>query len=179
MDQAKMFFWISGSLAYTDPRRECSLMNKIFTSLAVIVLTVLAFFSISNAIANDASRRSTTLPVNSEFIQNSYPAGRSFAEQNPYWVREAIYAPKYFRYMGIHALRFDSQGNPHIVYGGDYLYYAHHDGADWIIQTVDETGGTGMAASLALDDADRPHIAYQDGSHFDAVLKYARWINSF
>ncbi|MFN2221092.1 MAG: hypothetical protein ACK2UH_00945, partial [Candidatus Promineifilaceae bacterium] len=94
------------------------------------------------------------------------------------WVSNPIYAPKSFKNMGAHALRYDSQGHPHVVFGGDHLYYAYHDGAEWRVETVDDRGGVGQAASLALDSADRPHIAYSVGSTFDAVLNYVHWDGS-
>ncbi len=55
--------------------------------------------------------------------------------------------------------------------GGDHLYYAWHDGSSWQIDVVDTETGVGLYTSLALDSADRPHIAYFSFTMAD--LRYA------
>ncbi len=81
------------------------------------------------------------------------------------------------------SIALDSAGQPHISYynlpylgaGEDRLRYAHWDGANWQVQTVDPVRQKYIDSptSLTLDSADRPHIAYMDGDAED--LKYARW----
>ena len=55
------------------------------------------------------------------------------------WVIECVDCPKHFDAMTDRSLRLDSDGNPHIAYGGDHLYYAWYDGAEWQYETADET----------------------------------------
>jgi hypothetical protein len=93
----------------------------------------------------------------------------------PGWVNECVDCPKYF-YLGNRNLALDANGRPHIAYGGDNLYYAWYDGVNWKKVTVDDSPGTGVRASLILDNSGNPHIVYQ--SEYSAVnygmqLKYA------
>ena len=87
------------------------------------------------------------------------------------WDIQRVDAPKLFSNMTDRSLRLDANGNPHIAYGGDYLYYAWHDGTQWHIETVDTSEGVGSYASLALDVNGNPHISYYDTTNRD--LKYA------
>ena len=82
------------------------------------------------------------------------------------WVIECVDCPKQFDNMTNRSLRLDAEGHPHIAYGGDGLYYAWHDGADWHYETVPDAG---QYTSLALDRGGYPHISYVN-SH---KLKYA------
>jgi hypothetical protein len=86
---------------------------------------------------------------------------------------ERVDAPKWFHWMNSHSLRIDSttNRNPHIVYGGDHLYYASYTGSAWQVETVDSAYGVGKYASLALDSNNRPHISYYDS--VNGALKYA------
>ncbi len=77
---------------------------------------------------------------------------------------------------GFHSsIAIDSHDNPHIAYRYEDIFnrdnrakYAHFDGSDWHVETVD-TSGVGTA--LALDARDRPHISYTVSDTKD--LKYA------
>jgi hypothetical protein len=77
------------------------------------------------------------------------------------------------------SIAVDSADHPHISYRDDFvnsephlwLKYAHHDGVSWCIETVDKSLGTGIYTSIAVDDADRPHISYQED--VTEALKYA------
>jgi len=53
----------------------------------------------------------------------------------------------------------DSAGNPHVVFGGDHLYYAWFDG-EWELEVVDDSPSTGVEPSLVLDGNGYPHISY-------------------
>jgi hypothetical protein len=87
------------------------------------------------------------------------------------WSTETLYAPKAFTFHK-RAVALDSDGYPHIVYGGDHLYCAHFDGSSWWSETVDASPAVGSNASVALDPWDAIHIAYLDTRN--GQLKYAR-----
>jgi hypothetical protein len=89
------------------------------------------------------------------------------------WHTECVDCPKSFFGMEEHSLRLDSQGHPHVAYGGRRLYYARHDGTEWQYETVDHSRDVGHYAALALDSADRPHIVYLDPANY--AVKYARY----
>ncbi|MBN2005706.1 MAG: DUF11 domain-containing protein [Anaerolineae bacterium] len=91
------------------------------------------------------------------------------------WRSECIDCPKYFGTLNSRSLRLDSTGKPHVVYGGDHLYYAWYDGSDWHKEIVDDALGVGAYATLALDTHDAPNIAYYDRSQ--GILKFARHVN--
>lgn len=77
--------------------------------------------------------------------------------------------PKWF-YTTSTSLQLDSDGHPHLANGGNYLYYAWHDGSEWHYETVNGSGDGGSNASLALDRDSRPHISYCGSG---GALKYA------
>jgi hypothetical protein len=87
------------------------------------------------------------------------------------WDSQDADGPMLFNYMSDRSLRLDNANHPHIAFGGDHLYYAYHDGANWNFDYVDEADGVGLFASLALDAAGLPHISYYDSIH--GALKYA------
>jgi len=78
------------------------------------------------------------------------------------------------------SLRLDSSDTPHVAYhvppqDGSLRYAVHRDGV-WQHETIDfqgqsPSGGTRAFASLALDAAEQPHIAYVDFN--TESLKYA------
>jgi hypothetical protein len=87
------------------------------------------------------------------------------------WVIECVDCPKLFSDMTDRSLRLDAEEHPHIAYGGDHLYYAWHDGANWHYETAGDSPGVGLFASLALNEDGYPHISYYDYTNRD--LKYA------
>jgi len=87
------------------------------------------------------------------------------------WVTESVDVSKTFADMRDNSLALDAADHPHVAYGGDQLYYAYHDGANWHVETVDAGLQVGIYASLQLDAAGRPHIGYYDRA--DDALKYA------
>ncbi len=66
------------------------------------------------------------------------------------------------------AIRVDSQGRPHVAYGGTVVHYAWRDSLGWHHETVDSLQG--WDASLDLDDQDQPHLSFGGGGY----LNYAR-----
>lgn len=80
----------------------------------------------------------------------------------PVWAQERVVAEKTFNNLSPRNLALDSQGRPHVVYGGDRLYYAWYDGAAWQYETAPTPAGTGAWASLALDEAGQVHVAFYD-----------------
>jgi hypothetical protein len=89
------------------------------------------------------------------------------------WTIERPDSPKDLGTQSNRNLALDSAGHPHLVYGGDRLYYAWHDGTSWHREIVDPTLGVGVYASLALDDLDHPHVSYYDDVLND--MKYAHF----
>jgi hypothetical protein len=87
------------------------------------------------------------------------------------WIFLCVDCSKFFAFMTDRSLRLDASGHPHLAYGGDYLYYAWHDGTSWHYETVDQSPGVGEYASLALSAGGYAHIAYLDD--VNRTLKYA------
>jgi hypothetical protein len=94
----------------------------------------------------------------------------------PEWHVECVDCPRYFADMTDRTLALDTDGQPHVVYGGNHLYYAWRDGTRWYTETVDSVESVGRYASLALDADDHPHIGYYDV--VSKNLKYATWDGS-
>ena len=92
------------------------------------------------------------------------------------WKLYQVDAPKYFLNMTDRSLHYDSAGKPHVVYGGEHLYYAWFDGSTWHKTTVDSSPDVGQYASLAFDTSNRPRIAYYDSANL--ALKFAYIMNN-
>jgi len=87
------------------------------------------------------------------------------------WTVEAVDCPKWFAGMSDRSLALDADGHPHVIYGGDRLYYATYDGTSWCYETADTSSGLGLYASLALDFGGNPRVSYYDQRNGN--LKYA------
>ncbi len=68
-------------------------------------------------------------------------------------------------------IALDSNGLPHIAFGGSNLYHGYYDGNTWQFELVDPSATAGAFASIAMDWDDNIHIAYYDTGTQD--LKYA------
>jgi hypothetical protein len=94
---------------------------------------------------------------------------------SPVWHDECVDCPKIDFQVGDRALALDSAGLPHVVYGGDALYYARFDGASWHTEVIDAAPGIDdiyeSPASLALDAAGSPHVSYLSAT--SSALRYA------
>ena len=96
--------------------------------------------------------------------QPAYPRG---------WGDECVDCPKSFDgSASLRALQLDTAGQPHVVYGGDHLYYAWRGANGWNYETVDGERGVGSRATLALDRENTPHILYCDTN--GTQVRYAR-----
>ena len=74
------------------------------------------------------------------------------------------------------SVQLTQSGSPVVAYYdpiANNLVYAYLSGGVWYYSTVDDTYGSGMYPSLALDSADRPYISYYDG--VNGALKFAYW----
>ena len=92
------------------------------------------------------------------------------------WTIYNVDSPSYFTNMTDRSMTFDTNGYPHVAYGGDHLYYAWFDGTQWNKLTVDNESQVGQYASIALDDSNNPRIAYYDAANH--ALKFAYRINN-
>ena len=88
------------------------------------------------------------------------------------WTISRLDAPAYFKQLGRGYLRLRAPGEPCTAYGNDHLYYSCFDGENWSFETVDDSFGVGVFASLAIDWDGWAHIAYFD--QINGRLKYAR-----
>jgi hypothetical protein len=79
-------------------------------------------------------------------------------------------------------LVLDSSGFAHIAYydvDNDSLKYAHWDGSEWQVETLQDWVGTCVGGvSIVVDSADRPRIAYRAPYEEGSALWYARWDGS-
>ena len=87
------------------------------------------------------------------------------------WQIECADCPRQFAESTDRMLRLDSQGDPHLAYGRDHLYYTWSTGTQWHTEIADPAAFVGHAAALALDQAGNPHISYHDS--LNGTLKYA------
>ena len=65
----------------------------------------------------------------------------------------------WFNKISDRSFRLDAEGDPHIVFGEDWLYYGCHHGSCCQIEVVDCNG---YVSSVAIDGAKYPRISYYD-----------------
>ena len=78
------------------------------------------------------------------------------------WMIDTIDDSRYFKLETMRSIAVDSEGIPHIVYGGDHLYHAYYDGSFWQEEMIDSASGVGVNASIAIDASDKIHICYEN-----------------
>ena len=99
------------------------------------------------------------------------------AQSNHAWQVETVDSGNGAQVGGFAALAIDAAGNIHVAYY-DYthsaLLYSYRARSDkrWFTTQVDHKGA-GTYVSLAVDDNDQPHLAYN--SPFEDGLHYATW----
>lgn len=81
------------------------------------------------------------------------------------WASHCLDCPRDYYQLGDRALQLDSQGQPHLLYAGDQLYYAHYVNNNWLVETIAEAPGLDDiyqqgSSTLVLDQNDQPHLAY-------------------
>lgn len=99
---------------------------------------------------------------------------QTFATTSEEWHTACVECPRTFLGSG-QSLAVDSNGNPHVTYGSDHLYYGWYDGGQWHYETVDNAPKVGSYSSLALDTEGNPHVVYADLGNDN--LKYAYKLN--
>jgi hypothetical protein len=133
--------------------------------ITAILLCAFVFPEISTTKAGSAPARGAAQTTPS-FLESE---GQAKTDETSDWLIECVDCSKSFIYLTNRSLRLDADGNPHIAYGGDHLYYARHTRTEWQFDTVDESNYSGSYASLSLDIYGYPHISYCGAGE----LKYA------
>ena len=143
-------------------------MKKIIRIL-ILSVVVLAFVSPQT----ESTQASKAAPLRAPNPRPSHALNTALtaAAEASDWLIECVDCPKQFEDKSDRSLQLDAAGHPHLVYGGDHLYYAHNDGSDWFLEIVDYAPGVGSNANLALDEQGNPHVLYQD--YANSMLKYA------
>lgn len=87
------------------------------------------------------------------------------------WAIEPVDGRTSFNDSSARTIDIDASNRPHIVYGGNRLYYVFYNGSNWQYEVVDSSPGVGSYASIALDSSGKAHISYYGSSNDD--LKHA------
>ena len=87
------------------------------------------------------------------------------------WSVECIDCPPDLEYNSLteRSLAVDGEGNLHVAYGRNKLFYSAHDGTEWRHEVIDTFAG--LNPSLALDASGRAHISYF--TYEDMAVRYA------
>lgn len=135
-----------------------------------------------NALALDRSGRVYQSSVNpSQFGATASLEFGSFDGST--WTYETVANSGSFAYGLNTSLAIDGENQPHAVYclcddwaTPGQLNYAHRDGNEWTVDTIATDGIRGRFPVVAIDDADRPHVAWVDIDENDptrGLVQYA------
>ena len=156
-------------------------MRSLITFAIGIAMAGLVLYSVQSTAKaySDAEAAFIQERPESELILTSQPLRSnatvtSAVAQN--WSLQIVDQVRQFDFMTNRNLRLDQNGNPHVVYGGNHLFYAWRDQNGWHEQVVDNSPNVGAYAALALDATGKPFISYFDAQNRD--LKCARWSNN-
>ena len=128
--------------------------RKVFLAAVVLIGLVGMLFLVNGGLTQAATPG-----------QGSARSPDALASAQQAWQIQTVEMGHMFNRWTNRAIAVDASGKVHIAYGGGHLYY--YDGTS--IQVVDDSPFVGEYASLALDSAGHPHIAYEGLS----TLKYA------
>lgn len=87
------------------------------------------------------------------------------------WSVECVDCPPELEYNSLaeRSLAVDEDGNLHVAYGRNLLFYSAHDGTKWRHEVIDTFSG--RSPSLVLDASGRAHISY--ATYEDMAVRYA------
>lgn len=88
------------------------------------------------------------------------------------WVLERVDRERAFEVDSVNGLAIDADGVPHVVYGGEDLYYARGDGWGWRREVIDDGPGTALYPAIRADDGGHLDVVYYDGEC--ELVRYAR-----
>lgn len=81
------------------------------------------------------------------------------------WKKETIDEKSAFdNGLFIHALRADSNGSPHIVFGEHEIYQAVSDSSGWDTEKLEGIDTGGASAGTVIDPSGKVHLSYIDGN---------------
>ena len=134
-------------------------MKKIL--LVILILTVTVFIEIPLGVSSKADVEART-SATEIFITNPSIEYYHGVPVEPGWINERVDVDRSFN-VTPGAIALDSEGYPHIVYGGDRLYYARQTEQGWVTKVMDPHWGRGEGAAIAIDTvSDKVYVVYYD-----------------
>lgn len=93
---------------------------------------------------------------------NLYSAFLPVVADQTGWITDCIDCPIHIGELATRSAQLDSSGRPHVVYGGNRLFYSYLNKDDeWKSSTILEQNS--RFPTLAIDSADHPHIVFRTG----------------
>ncbi len=116
------------------------------------------------------------------------PRDFNLLSETPQWLAQLLYRPQISTLAKKQVIKMEGEVKcrsfPHMhvkilvliilvqaILGSMVIFSENTEGADWNPSTIDPNPGVGLYNALAIDSANRPHVAYSDDINFD--LKYA------